>query len=65
VDSETGDLALHAFPIMMSQLSYGALARSHNTCNSKKLPKLILFLTVAYFIAVLGHFAHDAELRCE
>ncbi len=31
----------------------------------KNLPKPLLFLTIAYFLASLGHFAHNAEFLCE
>jgi hypothetical protein len=29
------------------------------------LPKPLLFLTAAYFLASLGHFTHNAEFLCE
>ncbi|HSV54200.1 MAG TPA: hypothetical protein VLJ57_18925 [Burkholderiaceae bacterium] len=29
------------------------------------LPKLFLALTIAYFLASLGHFSHNAEFICE
>jgi hypothetical protein len=29
------------------------------------LPKLLIALTAAYFLASLGHFAHNAEFICE
>jgi hypothetical protein len=31
----------------------------------KNLPKPLLFLAIAYFLASLGHFAHNAEFLCE
>jgi hypothetical protein len=37
----------------------------HPVAHVISLPKLFFALTVAYFVASLGHFSHNAEFICE
>jgi hypothetical protein len=37
----------------------------HIKMQLRNLPRPLLFLTAAYFLASLGHFAHNAEFLCE